>query len=265
MEMPRREDHRIVKRRSNTILLLFMLIIGWPSPVPAQSPPIIVAVDVAYPPYMFGTDPATGIYPEIIRAAFQQCGLPVKVIGYPWKRALELGREGKVAIGGIYQNIERMNFFAYSDPLFTETLVVCVKKGRGFPFRGVIALRGKRVGINRGWSYGEVFDNARWSGLFNAEEATDNQANLKKLLVDRVDCIIADELSLLRILKQKGWGDRIEMLHPPAAVNSTHLVFAKHTHQTHVLEMFNQGLVRIKENGTYNRIIDTFIHGDEVD
>jgi polar amino acid transport system substrate-binding protein len=255
----------MVKRRSNIILLLLVLVIGWPSPVPAQRPPIIVAVDVAYPPYMFGTAPANGIYPEIIRAAFQQCGLPVKVIGYPWKRALELGREGKVAIGGIYQNLKRMENFDYSDPLFTETLVICVKKGRRFPFRGVIDLKGKRVGVNRGWSYGEVFDNARGSGLFKAEEATDNQANLKKLLADRVDCMIADALSLVRILKQKGWEDKFEMLDPPAAINSTHLVFVKHMHQLQVLELFNQGLVRIKENGTYNRIIDTFIHGDEAD
>ena len=33
-------------------------------------------------------------------------------------------------------------------------------------------------------------------GLFEAEEATDNLANLKKLLLGRLDCIIADQLSL---------------------------------------------------------------------
>lgn len=246
---------------------ILTLLLAWVSaaPVLAQTTPIIVAVDAAYSPYMYGTTPAKGIYPEIIRAAFQQSDLPVEVIGYPWKRALALGRAGKAAIGGIYQNLERLKDFDFSNPLFTETLVVCVKRGRRFPFRGVIDLAGKRVGINRGWSYGEVFDTARRAGLFNAEEATDSRANLKKLLTDRVDCMIAETLSLQRVLEQKGWRGRIETLDPPAAVNSTYLVFAKHTHQTHLQKMFNQGLTRIKANGTYNRIIDAFVHGTELD
>jgi polar amino acid transport system substrate-binding protein len=47
----------------------------------------------------------------------------------------------------------------------------------------VVDLKGKRVGINRGVSYGEVFDSARRAGLFETEEVTDNQANLKKLIM----------------------------------------------------------------------------------
>ena len=156
-------------------------------------------------------------------------------------------------------------FFNFSDPLFTETLVVCVKKGQRFSFRGIVDLKEKRVGVNRGWSYGEVFDNTRKSGLFDAEEATDNFSNMKKLLADRVDCIIVDALSLNRILKQKGWENKVEMLSPPAAVNSAFLVFAKHTHQTHLLKRFNQGLIKIKEDGTYNRIIESFMNGTDMD
>jgi len=36
-------------------------------------------------------------------------------------------------------------------------------------------------------SYGEVFDSACRAGLFEAEEVTDNQANLKKLMMGRLD------------------------------------------------------------------------------
>lgn len=51
----------------------------------------------------------------------------------------------------------------------------------------MVELKGKRVGINRGVSYGEVFDSACRAGLFEAEEVTDNQANLKKLMMGRLD------------------------------------------------------------------------------
>jgi len=254
-----------MKKRLPAIILLALISIFWPTPLLAKEAVIHVAVDVAYPPYMYGTAPAKGLYPEIIRTAFSLSGIPVAISGYPWKRALSLGREGRVAIGGIYQNLARMAVFDYSDPIYRETLRVCVRAGHGFSYSGVVDLTGKRIGINRGWSYGEVFDSARQAGLFVAEEATDNQANLKKLVLGRVDCIIIDELSLSQILYQMGWREEVETLDLPAAVNSVHLVFAKHTQQTHILDRFNQGLVKMKANGTYSRILDTFIHGTTAD
>ena len=51
----------------------------------------------------------------------------------------------------------------------------------------MLELKWKRVGINRGVSYGEVFDSARRAGLFDAEEVTNNQANLKKLIMGCLD------------------------------------------------------------------------------
>ena len=47
----------------------------------------------------------------------------------------------------------------------------------------MVELKWKRVGINRGVRYGSVFDSAHRAGLFEAEEVTDNQANLKKLIM----------------------------------------------------------------------------------
>ena len=214
---------------------------------------------------MFGKTSAKGLYPEIIRTAFSLSGIPVKVTGYPWKRALSLGREGKVGVGGIYYNLTRTALFDYSDPIYIETLRVWVKIGHKFPFSRVADLSGKRVGLNRGWSYGEVFDSARRAGLFAAEEATDNRANLKKLILGRLDCIIADERSISQITYQRGWGREVESLDPPAAVNSVHLVFAKRAKPSFVLDRFNQGLVKMKENGAYSRIIDEFIHGADAD
>jgi ABC-type amino acid transport substrate-binding protein len=108
------------------------------------------------------------------------------------------------SIIGIYQNLARMSLFYYSDPIYIETMRVCVKTGHTFPFSGVVDLSGKRVGINRGWSYGEVFD-------------------------------------------------------------SVHLVFAKRAELSIVLDRFNLGLTKMKENGSYSRIISEFIHGVKAD
>ena len=244
-------------RLFKTLLILIGLLLQTAAATCAE--PIQVAVDSAYPPYMYGTRPARGLYPEIIREAFSLAGLTAEVTGYPWKRALSLGRSGDAAVGGIYQNLERLTRYDYSDPLYLETLVVCVRKGHAFEFKGVVDLTGKRVGINRGWSYGEVVDSARRAGLFEAEEATGDQANLKKLLLGRLDCIIADELSLLRIIEREGWGDQVEMLSHPATVNSAYLAVAKKTDQTNIIEAFNRGLALMKANGSYSSLVNRFI------
>jgi len=231
----------------------------WPGLAAASDEPLLVAVDASYPPYMFGAHPAKGLYPEIIRTAFALSGMTVTVDGYPWKRALLLGRSGQAAVGGIYLNLERQAIFDFSDPFYLETLVVCVRKGQRFPFSGVVDLQGKRVGVNRGWSYGEAFDSARKEGLFQAEEATGNQANVKKLLLGRLDCIIADELSLLRILRRMNWLDAVETLDHPATVNSVYVVIAKQNNQSRILESFNQGLAAMKANGSYQRVVSRYL------
>jgi polar amino acid transport system substrate-binding protein len=245
-----------MKRFFNGLATLFLLGFFCAGVSPAADSPVPIAVDAAYPPYMFGTGSAKGLYPEIIRKAFSLSGVPVEVVGYPWKRALRLGQSGQAAVGGIYQNVKRQRIFVFSDPFYLETLVVCVKKGQRFPFRGIVDLEGKRVGINRGWSYGEAFDSARRKGLFHTEEATGNQANLKKLILGRLDCVVADEFSLLQILRQMDWMDEVETLDPPVAVNSVYLVVAKTCNLVPIIEQFNQGLVEMKTNGSYKGLVD---------
>lgn len=245
--------------------LILVLLMACPLRTPAGIRVVRVAVDDSYPPYMFGADPARGLYPDIIRAAFGKVSITVRIVGYPWKRALRLGKEGQAAIGGIYRNHRRLQIFDYSDPIFTETLVVCVRKGHRFPFRGMADLAGKRVGINRGWSYGEKFDSARRAGRFDAEEATDNVANLRKLLSGRLDCMIADRLSLQRILHRRAWSREVEMLDFPATVNNAYLAVLKDARQRHLLQQFNRGLADIKADGTYQQIVDRYVQGTGAD
>ena len=70
----------------------------------------------------------------------------------------------------IYKNNMRLNIFDYSDPLFEEHLAVYVKKGKGFSYTRLSDLRGKSIGLVRGWSYGEDFD-AAWEKFHFTNEA----------------------------------------------------------------------------------------------
>ncbi len=221
---------------------------------------ITVFVDNLYPPYMYGspTD-AKGIYPELIKTVFHRMKIMVDIKALPWKRALRKGKEGQGAIGGIYKNSKRVKLYDYSEPIFKEKLAVYVKKGKTFDFKKLSDLKGKTVGVNLGWSYGQEFDKLRDKGLFKADEARGNWANLTKLTKGRVNCVVADQLSASQIIHQENFGSEIEKLLTPASVNNAYIVFAKNLNKRDLLNKFNSALAEIIKDGTYNKMVESFV------
>ena len=175
------------------------------------------------------------------------------------KRALRAGEEGTAAVGGIYKNKKRSKMYDYSEPIFEETMAIYVRKGDAFPFKELSDLKGKKIGVNLGWSYGEAFDNARKEGVFMVEEAHTNQTNLQKLVSKRIDCFIVDQLAASQIIQQKTMKDKVEKLEQPAAVNRAYIVFSKSINQKELLFRFNHALSEMKKDGSYEKIIKDFI------
>ena len=225
---------------------------------------IVVAVDAEYPPYMYGNaKEAKGLYPKLISAVFSKMGVEAEITALPWKRALRYGEEGKVAIGGIYKNNERLEIYDYSDPIYEESLAIFVNKGNTFKFEGMNDLKGKKVGINLGWSYGEEFDKARKEKIFTTDEAQSNFLNLKKLTHMRVDCVVMDTLAASQIIEKEKLGSDVERLAKPATVNFAYLVIAKSQNKKKLLAEFNKTLAAMKTDGTYAKVVDDFIKGSD--
>lgn len=237
------------------LFLLYVLSVQL-MPVFGAETKITVVVDNGYPPYMFGTmKQANGLYPTLIERIFTHLGITVEIQAFPWKRALKMGQEMNVAIGGIYKNDVRLTCYDYSDPLFEECLLVYVKKGKWFLFTHLSDLQGKEIGLNRGWSYGEEFDTARKEYHLTVQEADTNGQNFKKLIAGRIDCLVVDQVAAYQIIKQEKLEGQVEKLDRYAAVNKAYLVFAKQLKQRPVLNRFNKTLAEMKRDGTYQKIV----------
>lgn len=225
-------------------------------PVFAADEPFVIAVDQGDPPFMYAlSGKAEGIYPRLLQAVFERMGAPVEVKAFPWKRAFLLSKDGRVAIGGLYKTSERLEVFDYSAPLLVETLRIYVKKGSEFAFRDVADLKGKKVGIILGWSYGEAFDQAKADGVFQVEEVTAEELNFTKLVLGRVDCVIAPELSANILLAQHNFRERFIALPQPLTENATYLAIAKIAGKQALLEQFNAALEAMKADGTHDKIV----------
>ena len=124
---------------------------GWicsfllPALTALAAPPGLVLVDVdeANPPFMFGSNGKTmGIYPRLIGAAFKHMNVPAVVEAKPWKRALAELEDSTAGVGGIYKNSDRLKKFDYSDQLFVERLVVYFNTDRPLLFSKTGDLKG---------------------------------------------------------------------------------------------------------------------------
>lgn len=248
-----------------TLFILFVTLCSVPFPYNTVSygdnQKLTIVVDEACPPYMYGsTKQSKGLYPLLIKAIFDYANIDVEILGYPWKRALMKGKKGETALGGIFKTEKRLKIYDYTDSVYDEKLSIYVKKGNSFGFTSLMDLKGKLLGVNRGWSYGEEFDNIATTGVFRTQEANNNVASFKNLILDRIDCVIAGELSANQIINQENMVDKVEKVTNSEIINKSYVAFAKILHKDDIIKKFNTALSEMRQNGLYEKIIDTFIN-----
>jgi polar amino acid transport system substrate-binding protein len=215
--------------------------------------PVLVDVDEANPPFMFGSNGnALGLYPRLIGAAFRRLNVPVQIEAKPWKRALAEIENGTAGVGGLYKNPERLTTFDYSEPLFVETLVVYCNRDRPVAFRRMVDLKGKRIGVLRGWSYGDGFDSLRRGGTCRVEEVASDEQNFHKLASKRLDVVIAVRESGAALMTS--YKD-IDPAATPLARNPTYLAFAKSAHRSGLLKQFDGILKEMQKSGEFQKIV----------
>lgn len=215
----------------------------------------LVAIDNANPPFMYQeAEQPRGLYPLMLQAIFARVGEPVEIRPMPWKRALLRGANGELGIAGIYQNASRLQLFDYSSALFEEKLLIYVRKDKPFAYHRLADLHGKNIGVIRGWSYTEAFDQAIREGRVRVEEASADEVNFRKLASGRLDAVVAIELAGLRIIQQPGL-ENIVALAQPLSINPTYLVFAKQAQQQELLQRFNRALHDMQQDGSLQVLV----------
>ena len=244
-------------RRALSFFLL--LAIGLFAPIASAAEPLLIHVDAGNPPFMFGADERgtpLGMYPAILYSAFKRGGTPVVVKAIPWKRALLEIELGAAGVGGIYKNDERAAKFDYSDPIFLERIAVFYNTNNPIEFNSIRDLFGKRVGVTRGWSYGDDFDLAIKYDQVTAESTGGDQQNFSKLALGRIDAVLAIVESGERLLEKgtKEYAD-IRMAKTLLVSNQAYLAFAKKANQLPSIALFNKELAKMKKDGSFNALV----------
>jgi len=239
-----------------TMVLCFGLLLSFCAPALAEQ----VMLDTSNPPFMYGAEgKVLGVYPAILAEAFKKMGVPLEMEAVPWKRAIAAIDEGKAGVGGIYKNEERLKKYDYSDKLFDEVIQVYVRKGAEFAFSGVPSLIGKKVGVLRGWSYGDDFDAAAKAGKIITDEAEGDAQNFAKLAAGRIDAVLAIRESGDINMASPDMAKAVAALPTPLSSSPSFLAFNKSAKKTDVLAKFNAAIAQMKADGSLDALVKSIL------
>ena len=176
------------------------------SVVNANATAITIVGDDSYPPYSYNDHGVTkGIYTDIIRTAVKKIPeFSVIIETRPWKRGLRMLENGEIPfLYPPYKRPRERPYMSYSVPILDEKLVLFCRKDLMVSPRPNFPddYKGLSIGENLGFSSGATVNKAKSDGVIRLSSAKGTVANLKKLILKRLDCYINDKLSILVELK----------------------------------------------------------------
>jgi len=219
----------------------------------------VFADDDYYPLIHRQGDRPVGLLVERLLASrpFSGDQFAVELVGL--NRALLLAERGQGAVLGLSYTQERARWMDFSKPLMHDDIAVVVRRGQGFPFRGLPDLYGKTIGLPRGASFGEALDQAIAQGRLKAERDWALVRRLRMLLAGRLDAAVigGGALSLQAALERdpelRSQRARFELLPQPLYLDPLHLGVPKSMQLGALLERLNQALERMPPAPTLRR------------
>ncbi|MES2104622.1 MAG: transporter substrate-binding domain-containing protein [Pseudomonadota bacterium] len=196
-------------------------------------------------------------------------GLGFDVHIYPWPRALAYARDGDGLIFGLAKTRERSQIFHFSEPVFASYVWLVTRSDVSFPFSGVADLQGKSVGVVRGVSYGDEFEQNK-NKVFKLEEDNASlSSRLQKLARKRMDVMLfshresnPDEVAA--IINKFITDEMVEQSLPPGTaftvlrkpLQAVDIYFAvKAEKDDGIIDKLNTSITRAKKNGEITRIL----------
>jgi polar amino acid transport system substrate-binding protein len=237
-------------------LLLFLLLLGVQA---AQADAFMVyGSHDGFPKYFEEDGQAKGIVVDISKHCLDEMQVPYQIKLVPWARAYTLAERGGGGVIGLSMSQERLALFDFSEPIFTERVVLVVKKGREFPFDQIADLKDKLLGATIGTSYGTAFDEAVADGSMTLVGFNDTRSGLAMLQRERIDVILIGSSVDIPKLAQDSpdlQGAVFATLPVPFKTDHKYMGIAKSLKMGWFLQQFNQCLQRGQASGAFDSII----------
>ncbi len=206
-----------------------------------------------FPPMFFEKgSPQTGIYIDILQEICDITGDSFEKKYAPTARIKEWFENGAVDIEPGINPLwrpDQKEISVYTIPFMEYTTAVVVRKEKAFPIETVEDLKGKRVGVIRGYTYPGWEDEG-----YTRDETVNDERLFIKLREGRYDVCFAGDLISQYYARELGID--IVIARPMYTLD---ISYRLHREKAEAVERFNAALETLKADGTIERIINTYI------
>ena len=204
-----------------------------------------------WPPFIGAKLPGFGTISRIVTSSFKAQGYQVSIGFFPWKRSFELTRIGDWDATAVWvRNPERERAFVYSDAVMVATQVLFYRKDIPFDWKTLDDLERYIIGGSTGYYHGEIIDQGEKAGVFTLERIPDEAANFKKLLIGRVDLVVANKDVGYYLMNQMFDAEQLSKIthhRKPLETATYHLILGKkNARSQELVNTFNLGLSQVR-------------------
>ena len=226
-----------------------------------------VGVEGAYPPFSWTTADGQlkGFDIDIARALVKAMGAEIKLVPQDWDGIIPalLARKYDCIIASMSITEERKKKVAFSNKYYQTPAKFVCKKGtvEDFDRAGVAAATaGKKIGVQRATIHDNFITDNGGEGSVVKRYATQDEAYLD-LRAGRVDMLLADSVAIAEGFLKKPEGQDYQFIGPD--LNEPKYFgegagIAIRKKDKDLVEMFNNAIVKIREDGTYKAIQDKY-------
>lgn len=219
-------------------------------------------------PYTFRTTDGQvqGLMVEIVRVALKQLGCEAEFVEMPWARALVELEQGRLDIlPGALRKPDREVYAFFSRPINRSPNVLFISKTAAQKYRihQLSDLLGTdfRLGVQIDVSYGASYDALAENADFRAHltPLTMRLGAWKMLDRDRIDGLIADEVTGLLELQQLGLSDAVATTRVLVSGESAAVAFSKKTTAPEFVSAFNAAFGAMLGDGRYKALAQRYL------
>lgn len=265
-----------MKKTIMGIIMITILLLGNLFALKVEANHALKIAIVEYPPYEFtrhdgqGGVQFDGISVNLVEEVFRRIEQPIVFQVLPWSRALKLLKEGK--IDGLFEVLSRPERRVYADysqqVLMQEVVMLFVTEDSGIEFDGDLGQLGDyHFGMRKDFSYGTIYDKAVETKMIKQVSVDVKSSTLLlKLCTGDIDILIAEKDTIYYVDKEiKALQSNslkrcknIKRLAKAVQTTPTYMTFSKQSHLSHVRDKFDQALLQMKQDGSYQQIIDAW-------
>lgn len=227
------------------------------TPAPAPEKVYVIGTDAAYPPFeKQEADKITGFDIDIINAIAEEMGIKIEVKHTGWDPLFSGIDNGSVdaGISAITITDERKLTYDFSNPYFEATQLIMVPTNS--EVTTLQDLDGKKIGVQTATTGNFVVQDAFGTTYEGIKGYDDTPSAVDDLLLGRLDAVVVDDAVLKGYLEVVG-EDGFKLIEDPSFEIEEYGIVVKKGN-TELLAIINEGLQKIKANGKYDQIFQSY-------